>query len=499
MMTNSLNRAFLILLFVLFVPTCRAQNSPVDRLPAVAGQFYPSDKSELNASIARLFSTAAFSKNPQNVVAVIAPHAGYVFSGEVAASSYNQINAIKEYENIFVIGSSHYVAFEGASIYRKGNFITPLGKVPVNAAIADELLRKHRFFNDRDDAHEKEHSIEVQLPFLQYRLRKHFNIVPIVIGSQSPDMCKEIADALRPYLTSKNLFVISTDFSHYPAYNDANIVDKKTGKAVESNSVSNFISVLRNNGEQGIPNLATSLCGWTSVLTLLYMTQGDPSYSYHLIEYKNSGDTPGGDKSRVVGYYSIAVTKTGKAKEDKFNLNDNDKQTLLTLARHTIEQYLSDQTLHAIDTSALSENAKKHCGAFVTLNKNGSLRGCIGRFEPNEPLYKVVQEMAAAAATQDYRFPPVEPAELSKIEIEISVLTPMNKISSINEIEMGKHGIYIKQGSRSGTFLPQVAKETGWSKEEFLGHCAQDKAGIGWDGWKDAELYTYEAFVFGEK
>ena len=127
------------------------------------------------------------------------------------------------------------------------------------------------------------------------------------------------------------------------------------------------------------------------------------------------------------------------------------------------------------------------------------LRGCIGRFDASEPLYKVVQEMAVASATQDYRFKPVEEGEVKDLEIEISVLTPMRKISSINEFQLGKHGIYIRKGSRSGTFLPQVAQETGWTKEEFLGHCAQDKAGIGWEGWKDAELYVYEALVFGEK
>jgi len=127
------------------------------------------------------------------------------------------------------------------------------------------------------------------------------------------------------------------------------------------------------------------------------------------------------------------------------------------------------------------------------------LRGCIGRFEPDEPLYRVVQEMAIAAATEDYRFPPVTPQELGELDIEISVLTPLRKISSIDEIQLGRHGIYIKKGGRAGTFLPQVATETGWSKEEFLGYCARDKAGLGWNGWKDADIYVYEALVFSEQ
>jgi len=142
---------------------------------------------------------------------------------------------------------------------------------------------------------------------------------------------------------------------------------------------------------------------------------------------------------------------------------------------------------------------KTNCGAFVTLKKHSDLRGCIGRFDASEPLYKVVRDMAIASSTQDYRFPPVVYNEIPELEFEISVLTPMRRVYSADEIELGRHGIYIRKGQNSGTFLPQVATETGWTKEEFLGHCAQDKAGIGWNGWKDAELYVYEAIVFGEK
>jgi AmmeMemoRadiSam system protein A len=139
---------------------------------------------------------------------------------------------------------------------------------------------------------------------------------------------------------------------------------------------------------------------------------------------------------------------------------------------------------------------KTNCGAFVTLNKNHRLRGCIGRFDATEPLYQVVQQMAVASATQDSRFTPVTKDEMQEIEVEISVLTPMTPIQSIDEIVLGKHGICIKKGNRTGTFLPQVATETGWTLEEFLGHCSRDKAGLGWDGWKEAEIFIYEALVF---
>ena len=154
--------------------------------------------------------------------------------------------------------------------------------------------------------------------------------------------------------------------------------------------------------------------------------------------------------------------------------------------------------MYKVDESELTDVTKSECGAFVTLHKDGALRGCIGRFVANEPLYTIVQKMAIAAATEDNRFPTVKQDEISEIDIEISVLTPLKKIESIDEIEMGRHGIYIKKGFTTGTFLPQVAIETGWTKEEFLGYCARNKAGIGWDGWKDADIYIYEALVFGE-
>jgi AmmeMemoRadiSam system protein A len=151
-----------------------------------------------------------------------------------------------------------------------------------------------------------------------------------------------------------------------------------------------------------------------------------------------------------------------------------------------------------VDDKNFSPGLKLHSGAFVTLKEKGELRGCIGRFTADIPLWQVIQQMAISSATQDSRFNPVTAREIDKLEIEISVLSPMKRIYSADEIVLGKHGIYIQKGYYSGTFLPQVATETGWSREEFLGHCARDKAGLGWDGWKDAELYTYEAFVFGE-
>jgi MEMO1 family protein len=181
-----------------------------------------------------------------------------------------------------------------------------------------------------------------------------------------------------------------------------------------------------------------------------------------------------------------------------FQLSDDEKRALLALARQTIETYVEKRSIPPINPKMLSASLNRNCGAFVTLHKLKELRGCIGRFDTGEPLYKIVQHMAIAAATQDYRFAPVQKKEMKSITIEISVLTPLQPITSPDEIELGRHGIYIRKKMNTGTFLPQVAIETGWTTEEFLGHCAQDKMSIGWNGWKDAELFTYEALVFSE-
>ncbi len=467
-----------------------------DRPMYAAGKFYTADSTRLKEELKYLFSKAE-NKHLKNVRAVISPHAGYAFSGEVAATSFKQINPDKQYDNIFLIGSSHTMYLDGASVYAGGDYITPLGKVSVNKKIAKKLIDENRYFSFVPQAHTREHSLENQLPFLQYRLKKPFKIVPVIIGTDDENILKSIAETLKPYFNDNNLFVISSDFSHYPRYRDAQKADSLTAGAILKNSVEAFKEALKTNALKHYPGLVTSACGHSSIETLLYITQNRKDIKYIPLKYLNSGDAAIGDKNRVVGYFSIAAVKN-QADENISFLNETDKKILLNIARETLETYIKTGKYPVLKDN-FPDDLKVHSGAFVTLNKNGQLRGCIGRFVTDEPLYKTVEEMTVAAAVQDYRFPPVQKDELDKIEIEISVLTPLKKINSIDEIVLGRDGIYIVKGNRHGTFLPQVATETGWSKEEFLGHCARDKAGIGWDGWKNAEIYTYRAVVFSEK
>jgi AmmeMemoRadiSam system protein B/AmmeMemoRadiSam system protein A len=488
----------LIVIFLILESSGHSQT----REAAVAGQFYPGSPSELRKELQNLFASNKVVQTGSQLLAVVAPHAGYVFSGQVAAESFGLIDRDSQFENIFLIGSSHRFAFEGASIYTRGNFRTPLGEVPVNMDLAAELCRQFSVFTPRTDAQMNEHCLEVQLPFLQYWLHKPFRIIPIVLGTQDQSVCLIIAEALRPYFNQSNLFVISTDFSHYPAYIDAQNADHRTAGAILTNKPDQLLKAMQMNEKSGIPGLATSLCGWTSVLTLLYITEGMPGVTYKLIDYRNSGDVHAGDKSRVVGYCAIGVypagSNSGETDKSSYPITEADGKLLLNLARETIKVYLSLGKIPPVETDKLSPVLKASAGAFVSLYKNKELRGCIGRFDPDQPLYKVVQDMAVASAARDTRFDPVKSGELGEIKIEISVLTPLKKIKSPDEIILGKHGIYMKKGYSSGTFLPQVAKSTGWTKEEFLGHCSRDKAGLGWDGWKTAELFTYEAIVFKE-
>ena len=481
-----------------FAGTPIQKPAKVDRQPAVAGSFYPADKGDLSRLLSEFFNNAP-SVLKQQPLSIIVPHAGYVFSGSVAAAGFKQIDRNAVFKHVFVIGSSHTMYFEGASVYSSGNFITPLGKVPVDT-LSGWLVRNHGFLSDDTRPHEREHSIEVQLPFLQYWLKKPFTLVPIVIGGESPATCSRLAAALEPFLNSDNLFIISTDFSHYPKYADSNISDSIMADAVLSNSAKTFLKIKRLDEGKNIPNLETAMCGWTSVLTLLEMTEKHPDFSFRKIAHRNSGDAPQyGDKGRVVGYYAIGLVQEKKEAVQQFSLSETDKAMLLRIARQTIHGYIKNGKVPEIDGNTMSPNLKTPAGAFVTLTENGQLRGCIGSFQAVEPLYSIVRSMAIESSTRDPRFDPVKPSEFDRLKIEISVLTPMKRIKTIDEIELGKHGIYIKKGNRSGTFLPQVATDTHWTKDEFLGHCARDKAFIGWDGWKDAEIYTYEALVFGEE
>jgi len=495
---------FLIMIFMTM--NISGQQRGFDRDPVVAGSFYPAGETELKRQLERHFRDAAAMKSftvkqRERVRALISPHAGYVFSGTVAASAIGCIPSEAIYDNIFLIGSSHRLSFPGASVYSAGNYRTPLGTVIVNTDIAENLTENSEIFTYLKSAHLNEHSLEVQLPFLQYHLGRNIRIVPIIIGTQNSKICKDIAAVLKPWFNGNNLFVISSDFSHYPSFEDAEKVDGLTLEGLMSGDPETFLGTLRENSALKINGLATSMCGWTSGLVLLHLAKSEPGLEFKHILYQNSGHSKLGDRSGVVGYHSLALIEKedASANGQDFSIGLEDQNRLLDIARQSIRSFLLKEKQPEIDESKLSPSLLKHLGAFVTLNMDGQLRGCIGRFMPSEPLYETVHAMALEAAFNDARFKPLGRDELEKVTIEISVLSPLRRIDSTDKIVLGKHGVYINKDSRSGTFLPQVANNRDWTVSDFLGHLSRDKAGLGWTGWKDAEIYVYEAFVFGEE
>lgn len=468
-----------------------------NRLPVVAGSFYPAGRQALESLLQELFEQAKSVELEGRIQSLIVPHAGYAYSGLVAASGYGSISSDAKYKNIFIIASSHRVSFSGASVYAAGDYITPLGTVSVNRKITDALIRDNDgiFFNK--EAHEREHSIEVQLPYIQYHFEELPPIVPIIMGTSSVAAARDLATALLPYFVPENLFIISSDFSHYPDAINAHRIDGLTGDAILTNDPETFYNTLRKNSREPVQNLSTPSCGWSSILTLLYMSEQSDQMKLTPVLYQNSGDLPDGDKERVVGYWAIAGHLIPE-KNTPYSITEGEKRQLLEISRSTLETYLQTGDIYEVSPSNVAGVLNQPAGAFVSLYMGDRLRGCIGSFSPSIPLYQVVQEMTLAAATRDQRFAPVEYPELKYLRIEISVLTPLQRISSIDEFELGRHGVYMTNGGKSGTFLPQVANGKNWSAEDFLGYCAREKAGLGWDGWKEADLYVYEAIVFEE-
>ena len=359
-----------------------------------------------------------------------------------------------------------------------------------------ELIRKgDGAFICRADAHDREHCLEVQLPFLQMIFEDVPPIVPIIVGTQRLGVLQQIAEVLEPYVNEENLFIISSDFSHYPSYDNAKTSDLYLAKAITTGGLEEFLNALSDIIRKDFQGEDTPACGASAIAILPSMmdAQGRDGFSAEHIMYRNSGDSPYGDKDAVVGYNAIVVTRQDKP---LFQFSEEEKKRMIATARSAIYSKLGLD--YDGDDAPVGILKEKGYGVFVTLHLNGGLRGCIGRFTSNESLHATIREMALSAAFSDPRFPALSKREAPKVEIEVSVLSPLKKIDSIDEFKLGRDGIYMIKGYNHGTFLPQVAEETGWTTEEFLGHCARDKAGIGWNGWRDADLYIYQAQIIKE-
>jgi MEMO1 family protein len=461
------------------------------RKAAVAGSFYPENAEELITTIDGYLKNINLPELEPNIRAIIVPHAGYVYSGQVAAYAYKALIG-KPISRVIILGNSHQEFFDGASIYPKGYFETPLGKVEIDADFVQKLMDKNPKIYFKESAHLEEHSIEVQIPFLQKTL-KNFKIVPIILGNQegSTDI---LTDALKGLIDDKTLIVVSSDLSHYPNYKDAQYSDNKVIEAILSGKKENLQKTISGLEKEGISNLQTCACASDSVEVVMALMGGKNS---KLLKYVNSGDVTE-DKSRVVGYASIVFTDSLTSSERE--LDENQQKRLLEIAKESVEAYVKDGKIPEIKEN--NPELNKQLGVFVTLKEKGELRGCIGVFtgDVDEPLYKIVSEMAISAAVNDPRFNAVTESELDKLDYEISVLSSLKKVASWKDIEIGKHGVRIVRGLRAGVFLPQVATENNWDLDTFMSVLCTQKAGLPADCWKDkdTEIYVFTAQVFGD-
>ena len=375
-----------------------------------AGRFYEADPSELMKELDACFGRHGDTPVSDDIAALVVPHAGYYFSANVAASAFAMLRPEHRYQRIFLLGPSHYAWLNGASVNVADDYYsTPLGTIPVDHATAAALIAADSVFHYNERAHDREHCLEVQLPFLQTRLSEMPPIVPIIISTNKYDHLKRIAAALKPYFTPDNLFVISSDFSHYPTYEGACRADKLTGDALLTGNADHFIDVIEENARRGIPGLETSACGEFAIITLLMML--DSQYDVRHILYQNSGDIDPERRDRVVGYHSFAVMR-----RKGFSLTEEDKNQLHEIAWRSLTTAFEGKP---IPNPEVSDVLKTPCGAFVTLKKNGQLRGCIGYMAEDTPLHEIVAEMARSAAFEDFRFPRLQRSELRDIDVEI--------------------------------------------------------------------------------
>lgn len=476
------------------------------RKPSVAGQFYPRASEKLRKTCQYYLQQAGPRKLNSRPIGIIVPHAGYVYSGRIAAIGFNEIKSY-EYDAIIILAPSHMQAFSFASIYSGDYYETPLGKLKVDKALCNNIAAQCKYARISSKGHKissnrrGEHSIEVEIPFIQI-VQPEVPIVPILFGTLDYSVIEELGEALRKISKENNILIVaSSDLSHYHSYSEANKIDKKLISSLQNFEPLYFY--------QGIKNRKYEACGAAPITTLLYTTKSVNSQNIHILEYANSGDIKGADKSRVVGYLSAVITQENNKKinkgtssmneQKKQELSTKDKKFLLDIAYKSIKAAVTNSGKPDPDPATIPETICQERGAFVTINKKGKLRGCIGYVMPVKPLWKAVREMAESAAMKDPRFPAIQEDELEDIEIEISVLTVPEKIENIEDIEVGKHGLIIKRGFQQGLLLPQVAVDHNWDRNEFLKYTCR-KAGLPMDAWneRDTDIKIFSAQVFNQ-
>ena len=506
-------RLFLMLIMFLFSFTALLFGNERILVSHLSGTWYPGQPEQLNKVLDGYFNNVK-EKEIDNVIALILPHAGYAYSGQTAAYGIKEIIG-KKYSRVIVLGPSHSFQLKNKiALPTYNKFRDPLGDIELDENFINKMLKIMPYGMVNDRVHLNEHSIQIHLPMLQHALG-NFKLVPIVVGQLDPEVAKEIGEIIKGCIDDNTLVIASSDFTHYgsrfqyaPFPNNSQIAEKLEKldmgavKCIEDQNPHSFYDYISKTG--------ATICGKYPILILLNILPKDSKTV--LLHYDTSGKQLD-NYDNSVSYVSMAVSGKWDIKKDseetqanehesKELLTDKDKESLLLLARKSIEYYMKEKKMPTADELGIkiTPNMEKIMGGFVSLYENGKLRGCIGEINPRRPIYQAVIAQALNAAVNDYRFPPVKETEVQNLKIEISALTPSEKVDSYKDIVIGRDGVTLTKNGRSAVFLPQVATEQGWDLAQTLSYLSL-KAGLPMNGWREkgVEFTVFQAIVFGEK
>ncbi len=467
------------------------------REPVVAGQFYPDNKETLARVIRKMLAEANPPAIDGEVVGIQVPHAGVEYSGRTAAFAYKLLEGMDSV-TVIMFGPSHRATVNNAAVFSSGVWRTPLGDIEVDEKLARALIKEDGYFADLPSAHNLEHSLEVQLPFLQMVL-KNFKIVPIMLLFPSYEQCERAGKAVARVAQGKRVILLaSSDLYHGYSYTEAKATDSATVALMKRFDPGAFYQAVYKSYVDDKP----VTCGGYPIVAMMVAARAMGASRTVLLHQTNSNDVLNQRGGYCVGYSAMAFLAPARTGEKKTAASEGDltraeQERLLAIARKAIEEYVRNGRVPDFEPG--TERLKEKRGVFVTLHKYGQLRGCIGYVEPIKPVYLATRDMAISAATEDPRFPPVTREELDDIDIEITVLSPLQRIDRPEQVEVGRHGLVIRKGFYSGLLLPQVPIEQGWDRRQFLEHTCL-KAGLPPDAWKDpnAQLYVFTGQVFGE-
>lgn len=468
------------------------------------GPWYPADARQLQKMLDGFFAAAPAPAKTGTVRGIIAPHAGFAYSGQCAARAYRTLQRVEGVHRVILLGSSHHSGFYGACVSDHSAYATPLGTVPVDTGICLALAAKKLFRSDRT-VMTAEHSLENQLPFLQSTLAKgSFKIVPVIFGALEIKDYPAMAAAIAPYIDARTLVVASSDLTHYGktfAYTPFREDVRERLTALDMGFIRTIENLAFEDYHRYHQKTGISACGIVPIGIMIKLLE-NRRLDCVLADYRKSGDL-NNDYTTSVSYAALICSEKDMPASDPIGLTAPEQDTLLQLARASLVTYLETEQRPQPEAERFSGFARlrENLGVFVTLRKKGELRGCIGSLVGREPLYRGVAANAVNAAVDDPRFPPLQKKELAEVTIEISVMTPLRPVRDHRSIRLGRDGVVIVDGGAQAVFLPQVAVETGWDLDRFLANLCL-KAGLAPDAYRHSrtmQFLVFQAQVFSEK